>query len=415
VSDFRFNVAMRDGDPESITIFSGGRSPLIGTPDNPGFQRVLDLVKGTDTTYDMLASALSPAIAVGTAFARLSERVAVRGGQVYFDNDRVDNALTKAIATFHASGATEYQALVNFMEKVMQNPEPHSREQLYEWLQRWHFGIALDGDIIAYKGLKHSGRDADQEAWESQSRGHAIVNGKPFDGNIPGFPGAIIEMPRSEVVHDPTIACSTGLHVGNWSYASSFATVTVRVKVNPRDVCSVPNDSEWAKVRCCRYQLLGKVTEQDKDVLFVPEVYKTLCASALTPAEHVLPEEEPHGGGVQRTRKPRAAKSTSKKAPIKGKGKAARTVRPHGYVREDNRKTTEKRAIVPSTGRPLFYEDMKVADLRTVPFNELRWVAKEWGIKLAASPTKQALVDAIAKKAAGKRRAKNKTYTPTSR
>lgn len=410
MSDFKYNLATRDGEPESLLIFSG-KTSLTATPENPGFRDAVLMVTAPGTTFEQLTAKLSLAVAVDTEFKRLSERVTVRGGNVYFDGDKVHGALSKAIVDFFVSGAGDYMALVNFMEKVNTNPEPHSREQLYEWLNRFHFGIAPDGDIIAYKGLNRKYHDADKAAWESSSSGSAIVNGKPYEGCIPAFPGAIIEMPRSEVNHDPTTGCSTGLHVGNWDYAKSFAQVTVRVKVNPRDVCSVPTDSGWQKVRCCRYQILGLVDAEDSGVLFVPDVYKTLCASALDPSAPtyihqdttVFVEEKPK-------RKPRSAKAT----PIKGKGRKARTVTPPV-------KTVSKK-VQPMTGKPLFYEDMMKIDLANVSFNELRWVAKEWAIKgLSSRPTKQELVSKLATAAAARRRkakgTKNyqKTYTPTTR
>jgi hypothetical protein len=64
-------------------------------------------------------------------------------------------------------------------------------------------------------------------------------------------------MPRSEVEWDPTVGCHRGLHVGTWDYAYGFAQGAVmEVHVNPRDVVSVPTDSDAAKVRCCRYTIV---------------------------------------------------------------------------------------------------------------------------------------------------------------
>lgn len=370
MSDFKYNVAMRDGEPESIMIFKSGQPSLIGTPDNPQFAAVLDLVKQEGVTFEDVANKLSVAHAVAIEFARLSDRVTIAGGRVFFDNDEVHSSLAKAIADFHATGAGDYMALVNFMEKVMQNPEPHSREQLYEWMLRFNFGIAPDGDIIAYKGLNRSHKETGEE-WISSNAGHAIVNGKAFNGHIPNKVGAIVEMPRSEVNHNPAEGCSTGLHVGNWAYASSFAHVTIRVKVNPRDICSVPVDCGWQKVRTCRYQVLGQVDAEDKGVLFVPDVYKTLCMSALD-------------GGIDPNPKPKR-RITTKPATRK----LAKSV---------------TKAVKEKTLKPIYFDDMNKAQFALVPFNELRWVAKEWGLKVSARPSKDELVQKLTRAATARRK-----------
>jgi hypothetical protein len=406
MSDFRYNLAVRDGEPESILIFGDNKQSIVATPDNPGFHDAVRMVVEEGTTFQELQVKLSVAIAVDVEFKRLSERVTVRGGHIYFDGDRVNNALSKAIADFFVSGAQDYMALVHFMEKVNQNPQTHSREQLYEWMVRYNFGIAPDGDIIAYKGVNVRFMENSEE-FVSSNAGKAVVNGKPFEGVIPNILGAIVEMPRSEVNHDPRQGCSTGLHVSNWRYASTFATRTLRVKVNPRDVCSVPTESDWEKVRVCRYQVLGIATAGDDmtTTLYVPEVYKTLCMNALPggTGSEVTPEEEhPGPRGAEKMRKPR-----TRKTPAKVTAKAQVT------------KRTSKKE---QPAKPLFYEDMNKAQLREVPFNQLRWVSKEWDIKtLSSRPNKEELVEKISRAAAGRRRKfkgiKNptKSYTPTTR
>ena len=175
-------------------------------------------------------------------------RVAVRGGNVYFDDDLMDNAVTKAIFRFLDEGE-DVAPLVKFMENVMANPQEHSREQFYRWVENHDFPIDDDGCIVAFKGVT-----ADHKSVHS---GKAFVNGVEHSGQIPNAVGSVITMPRSEVQHDPTVACHTGLHAGTWKYASSFAPVVMKVKINPRDVVSVPNDSSSQKVRVCRYEVLG--------------------------------------------------------------------------------------------------------------------------------------------------------------
>jgi hypothetical protein len=65
-------------------------------------------------------------------------------------------------------------------------------------------------------------------------------------------------MPRSLVDPDRDTACSVGLHVGNFSYASGFAQKLLTVAVNPRDVVAVPSDSGDQKIRTHRFTVLGE-------------------------------------------------------------------------------------------------------------------------------------------------------------
>ncbi len=68
-------------------------------------------------------------------------------------------------------------------------------------------------------------------------------------------------MPRSKVDDDTSAGCSTGLHAGTYRYASGFAQGRLlTVEINPRDVVSVPTDSDYQKIRTCRYTVVG-VTE----------------------------------------------------------------------------------------------------------------------------------------------------------
>jgi hypothetical protein len=61
-------------------------------------------------------------------------------------------------------------------------------------------------------------------------------------------------MPRSDVQHDPARSCHTGLHVGTYEYAHSYADAALlTVLVNPRDVVSVPTACGATKMRVCRY------------------------------------------------------------------------------------------------------------------------------------------------------------------
>lgn len=193
----------------------------------------------------------------------LSERVSVRNGEVLFDGDPLNNGVAKQILRFVEEGHTDrLAAVVAFTEKVMTNPQEHSRDQLFTWLDRFDFTITDEGDIVGYKGCSDSleGPRSTRVAPEKDS---VLRNGESVVGEaVLNLPGDVIEMPRSKVDFNAYVGCSTGLHIGTYAYAKSFASVLLEVHVNPRDVVSVPTDCNAQKIRACRYTVVGPIEDE---------------------------------------------------------------------------------------------------------------------------------------------------------
>jgi hypothetical protein len=248
------HVKTEDGR-ESLTVFTPSGAPIVVTGEHPQFAEILEGAQ-SDVAIDDLRDLADLSNAVAAHFDRLSERVAVANGRVYFDGDEVDSSITaQIIRCLDDSSAGDWKPLVLFMENVAANPNEHSREQLFDWLRDREFTITSNGCFIAYKGVYSRDEDAeDTYPYQSCSRGEAIVNGGRHEGAIPNAVGATIEMPRGDVQHNPAAGCSTGLHVGTYTYAQGYARgALLTVMVNPRDVVSVPTDCNAEKMRVCRY------------------------------------------------------------------------------------------------------------------------------------------------------------------
>lgn len=234
------------GEQQFITVFAEGRA-LTADDSHPNFT---DIVEGAQEYSLHILDLFDVSTTVSGIFEALSERVAVSNGHVFFDGDEQDDSITQQIVRFLDEDVDDWKPLVAFMENVAANPLDHSREQLFDWLRARDFTITQDGLIVGYKGVT---KDEDGSL-RSGFRGHAIVNGEPVTGYIPNAVGNVVEMPRSSVAHDPSAACSVGLHVGTFEYAKGYASgALLKVLVNPRDVVSVPTDARGAKVRVCRY------------------------------------------------------------------------------------------------------------------------------------------------------------------
>lgn len=310
-----WNVTMLDGQVQSITVFAG-EEPLVASREHPRFDHIQErLNTQPPPTEEEMRDLFDISFGIGKRFERLSERITVRAGKLYFDGDLMDSNLTTAIIRYHEATDGSFQPLVNLLEKLMTNPQEHSRKELYGWLARHSYQICDDGDFIAYKSVHDNG----DGTYRSDSRGEAIVDGEEFEGQIPQYPGAIVEMPRSVVRHDPGQACSKGLHIASWTFASSFLrdsdAIVLRVKVNPRDVVNVPTGDGSSKMRTCRYTVLGPGMQEHDSV--VP-----------TPAEQTIPAPPTDAIEKIAAAAKKAGSEFTKKAAAEPKRKEATTKAP---------------------------------------------------------------------------------------
>jgi hypothetical protein len=263
VSTIQYSIVSSGAD-EFVTAFVPGEpAPLVASKSgHPNYEAIVAALREDDT--DDIVDLFDISRAVALRFDNLSDRVQVGNGRVLFDGAEIDNSLTKQIVRFLDEDVEDWQPLVNFMENVMDNPQPHSREQLFTWLDARDFTITDEGYIVGYKGVASDGNGG----YRSISSGSetVYVDGEPHTGQIPNPIGATINMDRGLVQHDPKVGCHRGLHVGTFEYAKSFSRGAVlEVHVNPRDVVSVPTEvtsfdpTVSAKMRTCRYEVVDVI------------------------------------------------------------------------------------------------------------------------------------------------------------
>ncbi len=239
-----------DGEDANVVVWIPGSSPLVAHSSHPRFE---EIVQGARDGDESVADLFDIAEAVAERFEPLSERVSVANGRLYFDGDEVPGTISDHVVRFLDEGVADWKPLVRFLENVGQNPDAHSRAMLYDWLQTERFTITDAGMIVGYKGTRSDGT--------SIHSGRALVDGLVVEGHIPNTVGSVVTMPRESVNHNPSEGCSTGLHVGTWTYASGFASgMILEVHVHPRDVVSVPTDCSAQKMRTCRYVVAGTIS-----------------------------------------------------------------------------------------------------------------------------------------------------------
>lgn len=251
----QFTLVKNEDGESNIAVFVDG-DLQVASQSHPNFDAIVaGALAGDESIIDLFDVAQT----ISNRFTSLSDRVSVKDGAVFLDGVEMHNSLTKKVLAFLEQGVDDWLPLVNFFENVQNNPNEHSREMLYDWLDQEDFAIDDEGFILGYKGVAKAAEDG---VYKSISSGKAIVNGEVITGQIPQSVGDTVEMPRNEVQHDPAQGCHTGLHVGTFDYASGFGRgALLIVRVNPRDVVSVPTDCNWAKMRCCRYQVVAPIEQ----------------------------------------------------------------------------------------------------------------------------------------------------------
>jgi hypothetical protein len=207
-------------------------------PDHINYRLIMDSLQSASEDE------LLELVDIQTAVATFSQgRVEVKNGQVLYDGEEVHGAISKRILEFMSKGLP-FQPLVNFLDNLMENPSMQSQTELYDFLEHQYLPITEDGHFLAYKAVRNDYKDK-------------------YAGTFDNRVGSICEMRRAKVDDNRGVGCSQGLHAGALNYVASYGSVDsgdkiVIVKINPKDVVSVPNDCNCEKLRTCRYEVVGE-------------------------------------------------------------------------------------------------------------------------------------------------------------
>jgi hypothetical protein len=178
--------------------------------------------------------------------------VSIQGSKLFWKGQELHNALTTKMIRMLQEGFS-IEPLVHFMDNLMQNPSKRAVDELYGFLEKGNLPITPDGHFLAYKKVRDDYLDV-------------------YTGTIDNSVGEIVEMGRNGVDDDKDRTCSSGLHFCSQEYLASFGGDRVMIlKINPRDVVSIPSDYNNTKGRCCRYEVIGEI-EGDETTTFVRSV-----------------------------------------------------------------------------------------------------------------------------------------------
>jgi hypothetical protein len=239
----------------NLTLVLNNQSYQV-LPDHINYKLILE--KLPSATAEELLEVVDVQKAVATFSDGLVE---IKNGQVLYEGEQVHGSISKCILEFMSKGLP-FQPLVNFLNNLMENPSMQSQKELYDFLEHENLAITSDGHFLAYKAVRNDFKD--------KYRG-------TFDNSI----GNVVTMQRAKVDDDRGRGCSNGLHAGALNYVASYGSVDngdriVIVKINPRDVVSVPTDCNCEKLRTCRYEVVAE---------YEGELIKPLYSSDFSYAE----------------------------------------------------------------------------------------------------------------------------------
>ena len=234
---------------DSLTIVVDGRQSTINRETHPNFDKVIDAIRVGD--WESVPN-LVDLVATIRDYVSDNGDIEVKDGDVYFQGRPFANAVADRLLRLLEEDLP-VEPLCNFLTNLKLNPSKRAVDELYGFLENNNLPLTPDGHFIAYKKVRENYTD---------------IHSGTFDNSV----GQICEMARNEVDEDKDRTCSSGLHFCSIEYLPHFGGTSgyrvMLLKINPRDVVSIPSDYNNAKGRACRYEVIAEHTTdrpEDRD------------------------------------------------------------------------------------------------------------------------------------------------------
>lgn len=236
----------------SVTLYLNNECLTVAT-DHPNYNKIIDAIKSND--FSNIENLVNVAKAV-TQYT--SGRVKIVNGEIFYGDFAVHNTLTDRIIKMMGEGF-KFDHMIKFLENLMQNSSKRAVDETYWFLENYGLPITDDGCFLAYKAVRNNYTD--------------IYSGK-FNNSV----GSVVTMARNQVDDNYGVDCSHGLHVGALDYVVGYGHFAkgqpvveggnrlLLVKVNPKDVVSVPKYEGHTKMRVCEYTVVSEIKDVVKEL-----------------------------------------------------------------------------------------------------------------------------------------------------
>jgi len=242
---------------KSITLFFKGESPITIQNTNVLYNKIITTFDNPlDKQEELIRNILAKKNEEITETLHIEEFVFSTDGSVSYKGENLPKPLANKLHSIRKDDIS-VNLFVKFWENLSQNTSRTSVEQLFDFLNVRELPITEDGCFLAYKGVGPDFYSVTGNIDTKVIKGTVNQNGKIYNGI-----GQVIQVLRRDVDDNRNNHCSFGLHVGSLKYASEFAGNVVVVKVNPKDVVSVPPDANCQKCRVCEYEVVSKFEKE---------------------------------------------------------------------------------------------------------------------------------------------------------
>jgi hypothetical protein len=276
----------------NITVVIG-TTPHTVSKNHITYNKLLAAIKAND--WDTVQDIIEPKKIV-LSFGK--GNIEIEGDKIFWKGREMHNALTKRMVTMIQEDFP-VEPLVAFMENLMENPSKRAVTELYGFLEKNTLPITPDGCFLAYKKVRadyldcHSGTVLNKPAvylTDADTATLAEAAGKRNEVTVEVVDGVtVVSMDRNAVDDDQNRTCAVGLHFCSREYLNHFhGERIVILKINPRDVVSIPNDYNDSKGRCSRYEIVDEIDKDKADEAFEKAIQAKAEAEASVIAEREL-------------------------------------------------------------------------------------------------------------------------------
>lgn len=225
---------------QNLTVVLEGK-PYNIPKETAGFDQLLNMIREGKAEKEIKDYIERDVRRLQEATKALGGDVAInaKAGVVTYKGEEVRNSLTDKMLEMLEEGF-DLAPMSKFLNNLMQNPSMRAVNELYGFLEKGNLPITPDGCFLAYKAVRANFKD---------------IHSGTMDNSV----GRVVEMPRNAVDDNKDRTCSYGLHFCSVEYLQSFArsdSNVVILKINPRDVVSIPSDYNDTKGRACKYEVI---------------------------------------------------------------------------------------------------------------------------------------------------------------
>lgn len=228
-----------------ITVFHNSQLYTAAT-DHPNYNKIVKAIK--EKQFDSIPTLVNIALDVQQRIKSSGDDIVIdaTNGVITYKGDPVHGLIVDRILQF-VEQDIDVQPLIEFMKNLYQNPSATAVKELYGFLEYGNNPITPDGHFLAYKRVRDDYKSV-------------------HDGKTDNSIGSKPSLPRNAVDDNRDHTCSFGLHFCSHEYLARFSGERVVVlKINPKDVVSIPSDYHNTKGRACTYEIVGELTDLYRD------------------------------------------------------------------------------------------------------------------------------------------------------